>query len=211
MSVFITFEGPEGSGKTTQAELLKDNLTSQGHSVLLTREPGGTSLGEKIRTLLLDPDHGEMDALTELFLYEAARSQHVIERIQPALEEGTIVISDRFADASLVYQGMARELGKPTVEELNQLATRGLTPDLTFIMDVPFDDGLDTARQKSEAQWGEGDRIEQESGEFHRRVRNAYRELADSDPDQYLVLSKSKSIDTIQESVLNRVKEFFES
>lgn len=207
MSLFVTFEGPEGSGKTTQAELLEQTLSENGHSVLLTREPGGTPLGEKIRTLLLDPDHGEMDPLTELFLYEAARSQHVAERIRPALRDGIIVISDRFADASLVYQGIARDLGKKTVSDLNHLATRGLTPDLTFIMDVPLDNGLDEARKTSESQWGTGDRIEQESDDFHRTVREAYRELAESDPDRYVLLSRSRSIDTIKEIVYEKVSE----
>lgn len=210
MSQFITFEGPEGSGKTTQAELLKETLEDNGYSVLLTREPGGTPLGEKIRTLLLDPDHGDMDPLTELFLYEAARSQHVTRRIQPALEEGTIVISDRFTDASLVYQGMARDIGTETVARLNSLATRDLEPDLTFIMDVPVEDGLPEAREASESQWGQGDRIEQESDTFHRTVQRAYRKLAESDPDRYVRLSRAESIDTIKEAVFDHVGELLD-
>lgn len=211
MSLFVTFEGPEGSGKTTQAELLKENLVDRDYPVLLTREPGGTPLGEKIRTLLLDPDHDDMDALTELFLYEAARSQHVAQRIQPALRDGTIVISDRFSDASLVYQGMARDIGTKTVRHLNAIATQELEPDLTFIMDVPLGDGLDEAREASESQWGTGDRIEQESDDFHRTVKQAYRDLAESDPDRYVLLSRSKSIDTIKEAVFDHVKELLDS
>lgn len=211
MSLFITFEGPEGSGKTTQAELLKENLLERDHPVLLTREPGGTPLGEKIRTLLLDPDHDDMDALTELFLYEASRSQHVAERIRPALEDGTIVISDRFGDASVVYQGIARGIGEKTVHELNDTATRGLEPDLTFIMDVPVEDGLDQARKASESRWGTGDRIEQEPDDFHRTVTQAYRDLAESDPERYVLLSRAKSIDTIKEAVFDHVRELLDS
>jgi len=146
MSLFISFEGPEGSGKTTHTRLLSDYLNQQGYETLLTREPGGTEIGEQIRELLLDPDHSGMDRWAELFLYLAGRAQHVNERIRPALERGEVVISDRFTDASLVYQGVGQNIGFETVHDLNETATGGLRPDITFILDIPIEEGLPTAK-----------------------------------------------------------------
>jgi dTMP kinase len=157
MRLFISFEGPEGSGKTTHTELLSEYLSEKGYDINLTREPGGTSLGEQIRELLLDPDHEDMDARSELFLYLAARAQHVTERIKPALEKGDVVICDRFTDASLVYQGIGRQLGFERVNELNEWATEQLRPDLTFILDVPVDRGLEEARRSSQTRWNTSD------------------------------------------------------
>lgn len=206
MSLLITFEGPEGSGKTTQANKLKAVLEERGYSVLLTREPGGTEIGDAIRDILLDPRFESMDALTELFLYEANRSQHVSDVIRPALKNGDIVISDRFSDASLVYQGKARGIGSDTVERLNDLATGSLTPDLTIVLDVNPEDGLMRARGDSDNFTGDGDRIERESETFHETVTEAYRDLAEQHPDRCVLLSRTKSIETIHHEILERVE-----
>lgn len=207
--MFITFEGPEGSGKTTHANLLTKFLEANGHTVDLTREPGGTPLGEKIRELLLDPSHDSMEPRTELLLYEAARAQHISERIRPALESDNIVICDRFTDASLVYQGQARDIGKQVVKEFNQFATRELQPDLTFIMDISTDEGLDKARQSSQAKWNteSGDRIEQEGDNFHLSVREGYRKLAQENPDRCVLLDLDCSIEELQDKIEARVTE----
>lgn len=213
MELFITFEGPEGSGKTTHTELLSDYLTDRGYDVDLTREPGGTSLGEQIRELLLDPDHQNMDARSELFLYQAARSQHVTERIRPSLQNGNIVICDRFTDASLVYQGLGRDIGFDDVKDLNDLSTGGLQPDLTFILDVSVDRGLEEARDSSRTRWNtsRGDRIEQEDNDFHERVRSGYQELAEQFPDRCVLLSREAPIEDVQTTIRNRVDEWIEN
>lgn len=207
MSLFVTFEGPEGSGKSTQARLLDEFLRDRGYTVTLTREPGGTPLGEQIRELLLDPAHGEMDPRAELFLYLASRAQHVQQHIRPALERGEVVISDRFSDASLVYQGMARDVGVKRVRELNRWATRNTHPDLTFILDVPLRKGLSEAREGSSERWSSnrGDRIEQESEEFHRSVKRGYRTLAEQEPERCVLLKRDRGVDALQDDVRNRV------
>ncbi len=201
--MFITFEGPEGSGKTTHANLLAEFLEENDYPVDLTREPGGTPLSENIREILLDPSHSSMDARTELLLYEAARAQHITERIQPALKTGKIVICDRFSDASIVYQGMARNLGLEVVKDFNNFATRNMVPDLTFIMDISMKEGLDKARQTSQAKWNteSGDRIEQEDNDFHLTVREGYRKLAHKNPDRCVLLNLEKSIEVLQEEI----------
>lgn len=210
MNLFVTFEGPEGSGKTTHTELLAQYLKDQDFTVNLTREPGGTSLGETIRELLLDPSHNNLNERAELYLYLAARAQHVEERICPALKRGEIVISDRFTDASLVYQGRGRNLGFETVHQFNQHATNGLSPDLTFIMDVPVEEGLREARSSSQTRWNtdRGDRIEQEGDPFHQKVRDGYRQLADQFPDRCVLLSRDAPIDDVQQTIRNRVEEW---
>lgn len=207
--MFITFEGPEGSGKTTQAELLSDFLEQRGWTVNLTREPGGTPLGERLRDLLLDPAHERMDDRTELFMYMAARAQHVAERIRPALQRGEAVISDRFADASLVYQGRARKADLDWVRRLNDFATRELVPDLTIILDVPVREGLDDARKGSKTRWNtnRGDRLERETDEFHRSVREGYRELAEEEPDRCVLLERTEDIPELQDRIRTVVRE----
>jgi dTMP kinase len=206
MSIFISFEGPEGSGKTTQANRLKKALKDRKEEVILTREPGGTPIGDAVREILLNPDYDDMTALTELFLYEASRSQHVSGVIEPALDNGKIVISDRFTDASLIYQGIARQVGLETVKSLNNLATHSVTPDLTVILDVEPGDGLDRARETSDNYTKDGDRIEQESSDFHRRVREGYRELAQRESNRCILLSRDQSIDSIHNDILNHVE-----
>jgi dTMP kinase len=166
---FITFEGGEGTGKSTQIERLAAVLRERSREVEVTREPGGTALAERVRALLLDPAH-ELDGLTEIFLLEAARHDHVERVIRPALERGAVVLCDRFADSSWVYQGVVRGLGEAEVERLNRLATGGLEPDLTLVLDVPVTVGR--ARQRAD---GKGqDRFEREDDAFHERVRDAY-------------------------------------
>lgn len=171
--VLITFEGIEGSGKSTQARLLVETLRSQGHEVLSVREPGGSAIAEAIRALLLDPANTAMSPLAELLLYEAARAQVVAEVIKPGLDRGAIVICDRFYDSTTAYQGAGRQLRNVDFSTLNRLATGGLIPDLTILLDVPVDTGLRRAKGDSA-----GDRIEQEPIEFHNRVRQGFQAIA---------------------------------
>lgn len=176
---FITFEGIEGSGKTTQINLLADYLQNMGYDVLVSREPGGTPLGEKIRQLLLDPQYDSMDYRTEILLYTADRAQHVKEKIKPALEEGKIVISDRFADSNLAYQAAGRGLDYEMVYQINDWVIDSTWPDLTFILDIDIKEGLKRARAVSLDK--AGDRLEREVDDFHQRVREAYLEMAEAE------------------------------
>ena len=176
---FITFEGIEGSGKTTQINFLADYLKEQGHDVLISREPGGTALGEKIRQLLLDPQYDSMDYRTEILLYAADRAQHVKEKIKPALKQGKIVISDRFVDSNLAYQAVGRGLDYEMVYQINDWVIDSCWPDLTFILDIDIKEGLKRARALSSD--SAGDRLEREVDEFHQRVRDAYLEMAEKE------------------------------
>lgn len=207
MSLFITFEGPEGSGKSTQAEKLKKTLEDRHQSVVLTREPGGTPVGDAIRDILLDPDFTDMEPLAELFLYEANRNQHVNQVIRPALQENKIVISDRYQDASLIYQGAARDLGLDLVETLNDLATESLVPDLTFVLDVETKNGLNEARGADDNYDQDGDRIEQESNGFHETVRQAYRKLTEREPERCKLIPRSGTIDEVHREILEHVED----
>ena len=197
--LFITLEGIEGSGKTTQAMVLKDLLRAKGFEVVVTREPGGPPIAEKIRDILLDPENKQMVALTELFLYEASRAQHVAEIIRPALDAGKAVICDRFFDASTAYQGSARGLDLATVRNLNLLATSGLAPDLTLVFDLPVEVGLRRLGRRP-------DRIESETLEFHERVRRGYLEMAGFEGFRIKVIDASGSIDDISGKVRDIVE-----
>ncbi|MBE6031368.1 MAG: dTMP kinase [Clostridiales bacterium] len=168
--LFITIEGSDGSGKSTQIALLKDYLESKGFVVLTTREPGGTNIGEKIREIILDKNNIEMDSMTEALLYAASRAQHVAEKIVPALERGEIVICDRFIDSSIAYQGYGRNLGD-CVRIINEYAVRGCMPDITFLMKM--DPGVGKSRIKEE----DADRLEREKLEFHQKVYAGYEEI----------------------------------
>ena len=173
--LFIVLEGPDRSGKSTQAALLKEWLKKTGRDVLLTREPGGTAVSEKVREILLDPA-GNVAPMTELFLFETARMQHTLEIIKPALAAGKAVISDRFTMSTSAYQGYGRGLPLDKVETLNYIATEGLTPDVTFVFDLPEQEFAGRAR---ETELSEGpDRIERESADFRKKVAEAYRELS---------------------------------
>ncbi|UCG43491.1 MAG: dTMP kinase [candidate division WOR-3 bacterium] len=199
--VFITFEGVEGSGKSTQAKLLARNLERRGIGCILSREPGGTGIGESIRSVLLDPDNSSMDARTELFLYLASRNQHVREKVLPALREGRVVVLDRYAESSVAYQGGGRELGEKLVSRLNKFATAALKPDMTFLVDVPVAIGR---RRKRTA---ELDRLEQERVEFHERVRNSYLRMARRAPKRIRLLDGTKPEEELEAEVRNMVDE----
>jgi dTMP kinase len=186
--VFITFEGIEGSGKSTQAALLKAFLEAQGLEVLVTREPGGSPIGEQIRHILLDPGNHGMVPLAELLLYEASRCQHVEAVIRPALDRGKTVICDRFFDASTAYQGYARGLGIKMVGELNLVATGGRKPDLTIVLDLPVDMGLRRLGRSL-------DRIEREAVEFHERVRQGYLRIAEDESERVKVVDAAGTVD----------------
>ncbi|PLX72178.1 MAG: dTMP kinase [Desulfuromonas sp.] len=184
MTSFITFEGIEGSGKSTQVRLLADWIKSRfGEEPVLTREPGGCRISDQIRATLLDAANKGMDERAELLLYAAARAQHMAEIIQPALSTGKFVICDRFTDATLAYQGYGRGLSKELIEELNTLATCGVEPDLTFLLDFPPETGISRARSRNADSDGPNeDRFEQEEIAFHHRVRNGYLDLEKSAP-----------------------------
>jgi len=196
---FITFEGIEGSGKSTQIQLLKEYLEQKGLDVLLTREPGGTKIGRKIRRLLLDPENENMDYKTEILLYAADRAQHVKEMIKPALAEGKVVISDRFIDSNLAYQAVGRGLDYERVYQINSWVIDSCWPDLTFILDIDIKEGLKRARSLSEDQIG--DRLEREVDSFHQRVRKAYLEMAAQ--ERFVLVNASREKDEVQKEIQN--------
>ena len=195
--MFVTFEGIDGSGKTTQAELLAETLRREGHEVVATREPGGTPLGEQVRELLLNGR--DMSAWAEAALFAAARAELVEKVIEPALEAGKDVICDRYIDSSLAYQGIARRLGVDSVLELNDHAMRGLFPDKTFL--VLVDPATAAARARP------ADRIEREGGDFHRTVDRAYRELATMFPDRIVTVDGGNPPEQIAEEIHGRVRQ----
>ena len=198
--LFITLEGIEGSGKTTQVPGLTARLSAMGYDCLVTREPGGCKLAEKIRAILLDPANAGLVPMAELLLYLADRAQHVQEVIRPALNAGRIVVCDRYADATVAYQGYARGLGPLEVADLNQHATGGLEPDLTLLLDLPAQVGLQRAKRRVDSlEKGQPteDRFEQEELVFHQKVREGYLDLARSHPDRIVVIDAEGSPDEI--------------
>jgi dTMP kinase len=203
LSLFITFEGVEGSGKTTQIQRLKKYFTQKGIPCKVTREPGGCPIGEKVRKILLNPDHREMVPTSELLLYEAARAQHVKEVIKPFLKRGGVVLCDRFSDATIAYQGYGRRIDLKWIERLNHLSSQGIKPDVTFLLDCPSDVGLKRALQRNRTLKQEREeRFEREEIQFHRRVRKGYLAIAKKEP--YRV----KVIDTRQgeDNVFNKIR-----
>jgi dTMP kinase len=203
MAFFITFEGVEGCGKTTQMRLLKERLTSAGHQVLATREPGGCPIADKMRAILLDSENIAITPLSELLLYAAARAQHVQEVIVPALERGETVLCDRFTDATVAYQGHGRGLDLATIEQLNELATGGLTPELTVLIDCPVEIGLSRALARIEASHGaREERFELESVRFHERVREGYLDLAATFPRRFVVIDGSGDVAQTEKLVI---------
>lgn len=200
--MFITFEGTEGSGKTTQIGRLVKELSEANYSVQSTREPGGTTVGDQIRSILLNPLNERLFPTSELLLYAASRAQHVREVIVPALKNGEIVISDRFADASVAYQSYGRNLNLTLIAQLNRIATDGLVPDLTFLLDLPVEIGL----QRASRSRGTLDRIEQEKLEFHRRVQTGYLSIAEEAPDRIKVVDATKPMDVIYQEIWSTIQ-----
>jgi dTMP kinase len=206
MSLFITFEGPDGSGKTTQIELLAGRLRDLGHDVLITREPGGTSIGDQIRAVVHDVRNAEMVRETEFLLYSASRAQLVRQVIQPHLERGGTVVCDRFADSSMAYQGYGRELDLDMVRCITQFATGGLVPDLTFYLDLPVEVGIQRKQSAHAAQAGEWNRLDQQTIDFHRRVRQGYLTMAKAEPDRWLVVDATQSVPDTQAAICMRLE-----
>lgn len=204
MPLFITFEGIEGSGKTTQIKRLKKYLTQRGIPCRVTREPGGSLIGEGVRKILLNPDHHNIVPLSELFLYEAARAQHVEEVVKPLLKKGVVVLCDRFYDATIAYQGYGRKLDLALIERLNHLSSQGIKPDVTFLLDCPSGVGLERAirRNQISKKSRKEDRFEREKVPFHHRVRRGYLSIAKKEP------SRVKLIDTREgeEKVFKKIK-----
>ncbi len=207
--MFITFEGIEGCGKTTQIRLLAEALRAAHQEMVLTREPGGTIIGEQIRKVLMDASHREMTPLAELLLYEAARHQHVVEVIEPALAADRIVLCDRFFDSTTAYQGAARYLDADLIVQLNRIATDGRRPDLTILLDCPVEEGLARARHRNERDATDGaeDRFEREELDFHRRVREGFLAIAQAEPERVAVVPLAESIDTTHKRILQIVEE----
>ena len=199
--LFIVMEGPDGSGKTTQINLLKEYLEEAGYECLITREPGGTVIGEEIRQLILNPEHKEMSPVTEMLLYAASRAQLVHEVIGPALEEGKIVISDRFVDSSIVYQGIARKLGISTVSAVNAPGIGIYRPDGIYFIDLSEAEGLRRKKEQKNL-----DRMEQEGIDFHHMVSEGYRKVLSGRPE-VMKIDGGRSIDTIQKKIRNHVDE----
>lgn len=198
--LFITFEGPDGSGKSTQIALLKDYLMNNGYEAVLTREPGGTHISEKIRDIILDKANCEMSYMTEALLYAASRAQHVDQIIRPALKLGRTVISDRFVDSSIVYQGYGRKLGD-SVEVINKYAIDDCVPDVTFLLKIDPEVGI------KRASGGEPDRIESEKLSYHRDVYHAYLELEKKYPRRIVGIDASGNIEQIHKGITDKIDE----
>ncbi len=203
---FITFEGGDGSGKTTQLKALEGYLTERGKSCIATREPGGTSLGNLIRQVLLEVGKQPITSPTELFLYLADRAQHIHEVIIPAIKQGKVILCDRHTDSTLAYQGYGRGIDLGLLRSLNDIASQGIEPDLTFLFDCPVEIGLSrTAQRQSQATTGAGreDRFEREKVEFHERVREGFLELARAEPHRFRIIDATRSVEEIAREIEN--------
>jgi dTMP kinase len=204
--LFITMEGSDGAGKTTQIEKLKDYLSSKGYDIILCREPGGTAISESIRNIILNKEFTEMSYMTELLLYASARAQLVEQVIKPSLKENKIVICDRFVDSSAVYQGIARGLGIKLVYEVNKYAIGDTFPDITILLDISGQTGI--KRKKNQ---GELDRMELEAAEFHDKVADGYRMLADIYTDRIKKIDGTQTIDIIHNQIADIVDQVLEN
>ena len=208
MGFFITFEGIEGCGKTTQIRNLAALLTDAGYRTVLTREPGGCPIADKIRSILLDAENQGMVPLTELLLYAAARAQHVADIIRPALASGVVGLCDRFTDATIAYQHFGRGIDRPTIDALNTLACQSVRPDLTVLMECDVAIGLARARRRIETASGpREERFELETMAFHQRVRDGYQQLAVEEAGRFLTVSASGTIDAISGRIATQVLE----
>lgn len=202
--IFITFEGGEGSGKTTIASMIKEQLTKEGYQVTLTREPGGVEIAERIRDIIHNVEYTNMDRKTEALLYAASRRQHLVEKVIPALENGHIVICDRYVDSSMVYQGMARGIGVDEVYQMNLFATENILPKRTIFFDILPEDGLKRVYANKDR---EVNRLDLENIDFHRKVYNGYLSLCDKFPERIVKIDASLDIDQVFSQVLKRIKE----
>lgn len=201
--MFLAFEGGDSAGKSTQAARLAESLEAEGYTVVRTREPGGTEIGEKLRSLVLDHGHGHIDARTEALIFAASRAAHVHQVIMPALARGDVVICDRYIDSSVAYQGVGRGLGAQSVLDLNLWAVENLRPDLTVLLDVDHVEGR--GRRTSTA--APEDRMESEPDSFHEQIRAAFRQQAASNPGQYLVLNASDPVGVLAKTILEAVRD----
>jgi dTMP kinase len=202
--MFITLEGPEGSGKTSQVPALADHIRSLGYNVLLTREPGGTLIGDQIRNVLISLENKALTPQAETLLFLAARAQLVREVIQPALAAGVVVVSDRYADATLAYQGYGHGVDLDVLRKLLEFATGGLKPDLKILLDIDVENGL---RRKTNC--GEWNRLDAYSVAFHERVRKGYHSLAAAEPDRWVIINASRDRDTVQNDLRKAVENAF--
>ncbi len=202
--LFITMEGTDGSGKSTQLNLLSQYLEKKGFNIVFVREPGGTKIGEKIRDIILDINNKKMDYMTEAFLYASSRSQLVNEIIAPELKKGSIVICDRFVDSSIVYQGIARNIGIDVVKKINNIATGGLTPDITFFLDLSPQEAI-----KRKIQQKELDRLESEKDYFYKKVYDGYKLLISQNSERIKVIDATQSIENIHKNIVNYIESIF--
>ena len=205
--MFITFEGPEGSGKSTQIALLSGWLRGRDQAVLTTREPGGTAIGDRVRAILLDHAASEMSPEAEVLLFSAARAQHVNEVIRPHLESGGVVLCDRFADSTLAYQGYGHRLPLDTLATVTAFATGGLRPDLVAYLDIDVQAGLRRKQQHAKDDAGQWNRMEAQALAFHQRVRAGYLEMAAKDSVRWLVVDASQGVEDVQRVLRERVVE----
>ncbi len=199
--LFISVEGTDGAGKSTQIDLLLEHLKSKGIDVIYTREPGGTYISEKIREIILDTDNEGMKDACEALLYAASRAQHVREKIVPALNEGKVVLCDRYVDSSIVYQGVARGLGIDEVRAINDFAIGGVMPDITLFFDLTVEESV-----KRKKNMGSLDRIEKESFDFHKKIYDGYIKLAESDPERIKRIDASKPVEEVHAQVLKALE-----
>jgi len=223
LSLFITFEGTTGSGKTTQLYLLAEYLEDRGCNVLTTREPGGTAIGDRVRDILLDPQYSEMQPVTGVLLFSASRAQLVDQVIRPHLNRGGVILCDRYADSTLAYQGYGRGVDVTLLRQITALATGGLVPDLTFYLDLPAEQGLERRLHPAGTQgiagtevrlsrceqlplWEECDRLDLQLLEFHERVRQGYLKLAAAEPQRWVVIHADRPVDEIQRGIRSHVE-----
>jgi dTMP kinase len=202
LGLFITFEGPEGSGKTSQVHALADHFRDEGYDILTTREPGGTPIGDRVRAILLDPVHIEMEPATEFLLFSAVRAQHVAQIIRPHLARGGVVFCDRYADSSLAYQGYGYRQDLEALRTITRFATGDLVPDLTFYFDLPVEVGL---RRKAGGDGDAWNRMEQKEIAYHERVRAGYLAMAAEEPDRWVVVDARPDFSTVQATIRERI------